>query len=423
MTKRRVLGVIALLLVGAFAFVSADRCGEWPPSPPTLSMMGRGTGTLLVGAAKVAVVLPGPVTIGGYGPLRRAGSTGDPIYARATVVDVGGQRLALVSLEVLLLTQPLVAAIREGSEFPVLVTATHTHSSVGQFDRRLASQVAALGLFDEKVEAALVTAARAAIAEAKQQPVPAVMEVRTFDTSSFVRPRSGDSADTRGLEIAFVKPDGATHARWLLLSAHPTLAPRRGEVLDTDWPGLLSEAGDGVTLVLQTSVGNASVNKDVAPTEQEVVTRIQQARTASAPFGDCSAPGISFAAARVALPHPDGSRLAPWPFRSIAENALCAAAEMDVEVSMLRLGCVSLLVLPVEPSFATSQHLERVTGATRVLALANGYVGYLEPPDVVRGGLGEAKRQWFGPELSEWLSQATLLVTMASDPKAPAAGH
>lgn len=423
MTKRRILGVIVLLLVGAFAFLSADRCGEWPASPPTLSMMGRGTGTLLVGAAKVAVALPGAVTIGGYGPLRRSGSTGDPVFARATVVDVGGQRLAVVSLEVLLLTQPLVAAIREGTDFPVLVTATHTHSSVGQFDRRLASQVAALGLFDEQVEAALVTAARAAIAEAKKQPVPATMEVRTFDTSSFVRARSGDAADPRGLEISFVKADGATHARWLLLAAHPTLAPRRGDVLDTDWPGLISEAGDGVTLVLQTSVGNASVNKDVAPTEQDVVTRLQQARTASAPFGACSTPGISFAAARVALPRPDGSRLAPWPFRAIAENALCASAEMDVEVSMLRLGCVSLLALPVEPTFATAQQLEKLTGATRVLALSSGYVGYLEPPDVVRGGLGEAKRQWFGPELSEWLSQASLLVTMASDPQAHVEGH
>jgi hypothetical protein len=89
---------------------------------------------------------------------------------------------------------------------------------------------------------------------------------------------------------------------------------------------------------------------------------------------------------------------------------------MDVEVMMVRLGCVSLLALPVEPSFATAQQLEKLTGATRVLALSNGYIGYLEPADVVRSRLGEAKRQWFGPELYEQLSSASLFVAAAAAP-------
>lgn len=417
-TKRRVLGVLVIALVGAFAFVSADRCGQWPSSEPVMAMVARGSGPMSVGAAKVAVVLPGAVTVGGYGPLRSSASSGDPVFARATVIDVGGTKVALVSLEVLLLTQPLVTAIREGSELPVFVTATHTHSSLGQFDRRPASQVAALGAFDERVESALVTAARSALAEAKKQLVPVTMEVRSFSTSSFVRARSGDSVDTRGLELSFVKPEGGRVARWLLLAAHPTLAPRRGDAFDTDWPGTLSEDGDGVTLVLQTSVGNASVNKDVAPNEAVVVTQVKDALQRSVKVEGCE-PTLSLATAHTALPHPDGSRLAPWPFRAAADNALCASAEMEVEVSMLRLGCVSLLAVPVEPSFTAAQQLETLTGATRVLALSNGYVGYLEPADVIRNGLGEAKRQWFGPELFDWLSPASALVATTSRPKAP----
>ncbi|MBL8918969.1 MAG: hypothetical protein JNJ54_08940 [Myxococcaceae bacterium] len=415
MTKRRVLGVIGLLLIGAFAFASSDRCGDWPSAPPTLTMVSRGTGALAVGAAQVRVLLPGPVTVGGYGPLRRSSASGDPVFARATLLEVGGQRLALVSLDVLLLTRPLVTAIRAGSDFPVLVTATHTHSSVGQYDRRLAAQVAALGTFDERVEQALVTAARAALAGAQQQVVPVSMQVRRFETAAFVQARSGDAVDPRGLELAFVKPDGARHARWLLLGAHPTLSPRRTAALDTDWPGLVAQ-GEGVTLVLQTSVGNASVNRAVAPDEQAVVQQLAAALDRGARVDGCEDPGLSFASAQLALPHPDGSRLAPWPFRAAAENALCAAEEMEAEVSMLRLGCVSLLLTPVEPTFAAAQQLERLTGATHVLALSNGYVGYLEPPDVVRARLGEAKRQWFGPELFESVSPAALLVAMGSDP-------
>ncbi|MBL8934107.1 MAG: hypothetical protein JNM69_06130 [Archangium sp.] len=418
MTKRRVLGVLVIALVGAFAFASADRCGQWPSSEPVMAMVARGSGSMSLGAAKVAVVLPGAVTVGGYGPLRSSATSGDAVYARATIVEAGGTKVALVSLEVLLLTQPLVTAIREGSELPVFVTATHTHSSLGQFDRRPASQVAALGAFDERVEAALVTAARSALAEAKKQVVPVTMEVRSFSTSSFVRARSGDGVDTRGLELSFMKAEGGRVARWLLLAAHPTLAPRHGDSFDTDWPGLLAEDGEGVTLVLQTSVGNASVNRDVAPTESAVVTQVKEALTHSVKVEGCE-PTLSLATAHTALPRPDGSRLAPWPFRAAADNALCASAEMEVEVSMLRLGCVSLLALPVEPSFATAQQLEAMTGATRVLALANGYVGYLEPADVVRNRLGEAKRQWFGPELFDWLSPASALVAKTSLPKGP----
>ncbi len=415
-TKRRVLGVVVLVLVGAFAFASSDRCGEWPSTAPTLGMLGQGAGDLVVGAAKKAVVLPGAVTVGGYGPLRSSATSGDPVYARATFVEVGGQRFGLVSLEVLLLTQPMVAAIREGSDFPIVVTATHAHSSVGQFDRRLASQVAALGSFEPAVETALVTAARAALAQARKETSPVAMEVRSFSTAAFVRARSGDAVDTRGLEVSFVKPDGARLARWLLMAAHPTLAPRRGDAFDTDWPGVFAETGDGVTLVLQTSVGNASVNKEVAPSEQDVVTQLGAAQEHSLRVDGCERPTLGIAGARVSLPHPDGSRLAPWPFRAAAENALCAAAEMDVEVMMVRLGCVSLLALPVEPSFATAQQLEKLTGATRVLALSNGYIGYLEPAEVIRNRLGEAKRQWFGPELYEQLASASLFVAAASAP-------
>lgn len=418
MTTRRVLGVLGLVLLGAFAFLSADRCGAWPESAATLTHLSGGTGALQVGAAKRAVTLPGAVTRGGYGPPRSTAVGGDPVYARATVVSVGGQRFGLVSLEVLLLPQPLVAAIRAGLDLPVLVTATHTHSSLGQFDRRPASQLAALGPFDAEVERALVDAARAALTDAGAGLTPVTMQVQSFDTGAFVRARSGSSVDTRGLEVAFTSPDGARVARWLLLAAHPTLAPRRGDGLDTDWPGALAEAGDGVTLVLQTSVGNASVNREAVADEAAVAAQVATALQAPVTLDGCEAPAFSLAAVRTSLPRPDGSRLAPWPLRALAENALCASAEMDVEVAMLRLGCLKLLALPVEPSFAAAQQLEALSGATRVLALAGGYIGYLEPPEVVRDGAGEARRQWFGPELYAALAQSSLLVAMAAEPGA-----
>jgi hypothetical protein len=416
-TKRRVLGVVVLGLVGALAFASADRCGVWPQAAPVLAGTSRGEGALLVGAAAVAVVVPEGTLVGGYGPLRTTGVGGDPVHARATVIEAGGTRVAVVSLEVLLLPQPLVDRVRDGLGLPVVVTATHTHSSLGQFDRRPASQVAALGRFDERVEASLVTAARQAVTDAQARLTPVTMEVRTFGTAAFVRARSGDAVDPRGLEVRFTSATGQRVARWLLLGAHATLAPRRSDRFDTDWPGVVAAQGDGVTLVLQTSVGNATINREATRDEAAVAAALEQAVGSGAVLDGCGAPTLSLTSAHTPLPRPDGSRLVTWPLRGLAENALCASAEMEVEVTMLRLGCVSLLALPVEPSYATSKALEQLTGATRVVGLANGYVGYLEPADLVREGLGEAKRQWFGPELLDWLTPASALVAATSRPK------
>jgi hypothetical protein len=409
------VGIAVLALAGAFAFASADRCGTWPNEGPQVGLVGRGAGELSVGAAVTAVEIPGTVTVGGYAPFRTSATSGDPITARATYVTVGGARLAVISLEVLLLTQPLVAKIREGHDFPVLVTATHTHSSVGQFDRRLAAQLGALGSFDEDVEVALVTAARRSLDEARKQVKPASMQVRSFSTADLIVARSGDAADPRGLEVRFAQPDGATIARWLLLAAHPTLAPQRGTTFDTDWPGSVAGTFDGVTTVLQTSVGNVSVNKDSMGTDVAFASALRPRAEQGALLEGCDGTTLSVASARVDLPHPDGARLVPAPLTGLVENALCAAEEMDVEVMMVRLGCLSLLALPTEPTFATSAALEKLTGATRLLALSNGYVGYLEPADVVRAGAGEARRQWFGPELFERMASVGLLLAMTTD--------
>ncbi len=415
-TKRRVLGVLALALLGLFAFASADRCGPWPEGEPVLSGVTRGRGELQVGAAKVAVQVPPGTTVGGAPPPRAASTGGDAVFARATVVEVGGQAFAVVTLDVLLVTQPLVAAIREGLELPVIVTATHTHSSVGQYDRRLAAQVASLGAFDPAVEQVLVDAARAALTRARATKAPARLDARRFSTDAFVRARSGDAVDTRAIEVTFTR-DGAAPVRWLLLAAHPTLTPRRGATFDTDWPGAVSaalEADGAVTHVLQTAVGNASTAN--VSTEADVVSVLEGARAKASPLAGCEAPALSLATVHLPLPRPDGSRLAPWPATALADNALCAAAEQEAELTLVHLGCLTLLALPLEPTQATAHALERLTGATHVLALANGYLGYLEPVEVARAGKGEAKRQWFGAELFERVAKAALLAAMGADP-------
>ena len=93
--------------------------------------------------------------------------------------------------------------------------------------------------------------------------------------------------------------------------------------------------------------------------------------------------------------------------RAAGDNFLCASAPREAEVDALALGPLELLALPGEPTMARGRGRWRtLTGATHVLGLANGYVGYLDTPELVLGGQGESRRQYFGPALLERLGAA-----------------
>jgi hypothetical protein len=79
------------------------------------------------------------------------------------------------------------------------------------------------------------------------------------------------------------------------------------------------------------------------------------------------------------------------------------------EVGALALGPLELLAVPGEPTVDAGAELVRRTGATGVLGLADGYVGYVESPELVKDRRGEAMRQYFGPVLLERLAEGAEL--------------
>lgn len=114
------------------------------------------------------------------------------------------------------------------------------------------------------------------------------------------------------------------------------------------------------------------------------------------------------------MPRPDASRLVPALTRAAGDNLLCESAPRLAEVGALVLGPLKLVAVPGEPSVAAGMELLRRTGATGVLSLADGYVGYVETAANVQGGLGESKRQYFGPALLERLGVAAEFVAGAA---------
>lgn len=200
----RLFVAVALVLGLGWTWASCDRCGEWPTGAPAMHALGRAVGPLRVGAAAVDIAPRYPVTVGGYGPLRSsASSAAAPVRARAVVIEVSGERVALVELDVLLVTERLRVAIADGAGFPVWLVASHAHSSMGGYDPRLASQLVALGGYSADDERALVDAGRAALEKAKASLTPAAVAVDS-GTSAVAVARSGAGVDERLTRIRFV---------------------------------------------------------------------------------------------------------------------------------------------------------------------------------------------------------------------------
>jgi len=416
----------ALLTAGAaYALASWNWCGRWEESAPVLRGQVHAEGPLRAGAAKVALQPPYPVVVAGYPPPRPEASQADPsIHARAVVLQVGEARVGLVSLELLSVTGPMVAQIRERASDlglrGVLVFATHTHSSFGGYDPRVVAQLVGTGRYRPATLDAAVSAASDALHQAAAALADVTLEVGRAAEPGFVSSRTGGETPDGALTRVVLRGASSPVAELLLFAAHPTLVPRKRASVDPDYPGRLSElreAQGAVVLVLQGAVGNASVAfnegqgvERAAAFAQALSGLVERASPTATP----SPTRLALARAEVALPRPDASRLVPSLTRAAGDNFLCHSAARVAEVNALALGPLELLTLPGEPTTGAGQVLAASTGATGVLGLSGDYLGYMETPELVAQAAGESKRQYYGATLLERLGAAARMAAEAA---------
>ncbi len=425
--RLRSLLPMALLSIGAaYALASWNWCGRWEDRPPVLLGQVHGEGPLRAGAARVELQPPFPVVVAGHPPPRADARQADPrLHARAVVVAAGDVRLGLVSLDLLSAPDALVRGIRERTKElglqGVLVFATHTHSSFGGYDERLMSQLAGTGRFRPAAVEAATSAGAEALRQAAANLSEVTLEVGEAREPSLVYARSGGEVPSGQLTRVVLRGAASPVAELLVFAGHPTLIPREREFVDPDYPGRLStlhEEKGGVTLVLQGAAGNASVAFNDGRHGVERAVAFAQALAGLADRTALTAsPGpvrLAMARAEVSLPRPDSSRLVPSFSRAAGDNLLCRSSPRRAEVSAVAVGPLELLLLPGEPTVGAGDVLARRTGATGVLGLADGYLGYVETPERVKEGSGESLRQYYGPVLLERLGTGAQLAAEAA---------
>ena len=395
---------------------------------------GAGAGQLRAGAFVAELSIPVPVPSVGYGLVRpEVDRVAFPLSARAVVLASNEERVGLVTLDLLLADEDLVEAIRRraaGLGLSALwVAATHTHSSTGGFTWNPVAQVAGTGRFRPTIRSRVVEAASSALmaAASSLQPVEAMTGTSELPAGTVSRDEFPE-VDRRLTRVQLRGERGAV-AQLVVLAAHPTLVRRPPPGLDPDWPGRVARAqeraGQGVTLVLQGNVGNASVQHVEGSREAPVddFAQLVDAAVAAVPL-QAGGTGLAHAELEVSLPGPDASRFVPRGLATLVDNVvLWPWAPGWAELGALRIGTVRLLGVPVETTAASGAILERAAGGARVVSLVNGYLGYVEPADRVARGAGESHRQLFGRGLLEALRFGTEATRAALRPNAEASSN
>lgn len=237
-----------------------------------------------VSSAQKEVVIPIPVFLSGYFPMREASGIHDPIYSHVLVWRNKKDIYILVSLDLVAIDYVFINAFKRELEekypdysFNIIASVTHTHSSMGGTVDTGLPHIKAVssvfGMLDSRVIDALVEASMEAAVSAIDTLSPGSMSIALARDYSIGTDRNDidNYFDTRFLKLKFKNEDATT----ILINnaCHPTVLDRNNTLISSDFIGPLYEKFDSVLLWTQGTSGNISTRFTRAESSFEQITR------------------------------------------------------------------------------------------------------------------------------------------------------
>jgi len=234
--------------------------------------------TLRAGAATVDITPHAGVVMDGYGA-RREPSRGvhNPLFARALVLERDGERLAIVSCDLLGMHASITSEVRRLAEKRsgiapdnLLVCATHNHAGPAGLRGGMFSRL------NEALAATLVQHIIGALDEAVGNMRPAKIKLAqtVIDTISQNRRDPSGPIDP-ALRVMLVDGDEGPIASVLSFACHATVLSRENLMLSAEFPGvacsLMQERTGAPALYLQGACGNVNpvwIKQDFASVER-----------------------------------------------------------------------------------------------------------------------------------------------------------
>jgi hypothetical protein len=223
---------------------------------------------LRAGAARVDITPPVGYPMWGYGARHDAPSLGvlDPLQARAVVLAVGTERIAIVSLDLgRAPTRQSTAAIRQQVQAAagvahLFLVGSHTHHGpVLELDTWPTPEKPYVRQLEQKIAEAIITAAKAL------RPARLGVAAKEVPLNRNRHSRRADKPVDRELIVVRIEDtQGKAIAHLVNFAAHPTMLDAKLRKFSADYPGTLAglvEAETGAPcLFLQGAAGDLSTN-------------------------------------------------------------------------------------------------------------------------------------------------------------------
>jgi hypothetical protein len=288
--------------------------------------------TFRAGFAKQDITPTKPTPMWGYGARQAALSTGvrDPLYAKALVIDVGSEKLALVGLDLgRAPREDMLVRIREAIRQSCgvgmsLIVGSHTHH--GPVIELLDEPGKGRGAFDDAVayatelEQKIIAAIEQAAADVR--PAKIGWGAKPVDLNrnrhSKIEPKPVDR------ELGVIRLDGLDGnpiAVIVNFAAHPTMLEVSDLRFSAEWPGQMMNAVEAELgapcLFLQGALGDLSVQKtdDIRDIETfgQALAEARDRGGQCPGDADCRPAAVADARGGVRVQHPDADRQPAGP--------------------------------------------------------------------------------------------------------------
>jgi len=442
---------------GVRAVSWASRAG-WLGLALALAVSGVAASALTAGAARVEIT-PGPGLTNWVGHKPYEGVL-DPLFARALVLAVGTNKIALLCWDLVDAREGAVARVRRATaqatglpESCILVNGSHTHSAPWSpifGDPLLAEEQKTLGpvlqdpVYQEWSEQ-LVQRSVAAVKQADAARVPATLAISRAYAGDVVfnrRPRRPDGkvetvfepADPHvlpgGLRFGPMDPtvtvlslrDEQNHslATVFHLACHPVAIYPYHKGLSADWPGAvagrLAAAVGGEALFVQGCAGDiVPARRGLQGCQQMAQVIADRAIAALKQAVALSADQLETFRAVLPLPHTEAAR------RDLGRDAC------NAEVQVVVCGSLALVALPGEPliDLALAIQARSPFPHTLVLGYSNGYgVQYVGlPGEKARGGYESGSVAAGADECGQLLVDAAVRLLIEAHAQQPNGRH
>jgi hypothetical protein len=245
----RPIGPLLIVLVSAW-------CGPLPAADD-----------LQAGAARIDITPPTGYAMWGYGARHDLPSQAvlDPLRARALVLAVGKERIALVSLDLgraptRQSTAAIQARVKEAGIGHVFLVASHTHNGpVIELDDWPTPKTSYVRQLEQKLGDVILDAAKAL----KPARLGIASKETNFNRNRHSR-REDKPVDRELLVLRVEDGDGKPIAHAVNFAAHPTMHPATLRKFSADYPGTLADLVEKETgvpcLFLQGAAGDLSTN-------------------------------------------------------------------------------------------------------------------------------------------------------------------